>query len=289
MRYDFVVDYKENSIFRKSFNELTKKTYGFQFEDWYQNGYWSDTYIPYSLADGEKIIANVSVNKMDFVMDEHRKNFIQLGTVMTDKDYRGQGLSRYLIDKIIAEWADKVDGIYLFANDNVLEFYPKFGFVESKEYHYKYKIKEVECSTKYIKVNMNEEDNTNKFIQANLSNVPNARLWVDNLGLIMFYTTSFMSESVYFLPEENCYVIADLNEENIFIHQIISNEKVNIYNIMHSFGSNIKEVVLGFTPLDSNGFVVEECKEEDTTLFVLGSHLKIIEKERLMFPTLSHA
>jgi GNAT superfamily N-acetyltransferase len=289
MKYDFVKDYKDNSILRKSFNELTKKTYGFQFEEWYQNGYWYDTYIPYSIADGEKIVANVSVNIMDFVIDGHRIHFIQLGTVMTDKDYRGQGLSRYLIEKIIAEWADKVDGMYLFANDSVLEFYPKFGFRESKEYQYKYKIGEFENSKKYIKVSMKEEESRNEFIKTTLNNIPNARLAVDNLGLIMFYTTSFMSESVYFLPEVNSYVIADMNEDNIFIHQIISKEKVDIYNIMHSFGSKIKEVVLGFTPLDSDGFVVEERKEEDTTLFILGSFLKRIEKEQLMFPTLSHA
>lgn len=289
MKYNIAVDYKDNSVLRKSFNELTKKTYGFQFEEWYQNGYWSDTYRPYSIVDGEKIVANVSVNIMDFVLDGHRKHFIQLGTVMTDKDYRGQGLSRYLIEKIISEWVDKVDGIYLFANDSVLEFYPKFGFVESKEYQYKYKIDGIDNTKKYTKVNMKEEESRNKFIKANLGNTPNARLAVDNLGLIMFYTTSFMSESVYFLPEENSYVIADINEDNIFIHQIISYEKMNIYNIINSFGSNIKEVVLGFTPLETDGFIVEERKEEDTTLFILGSDLKAIEKEQLMFPTLSHA
>lgn len=289
MKYDIVVDYKDNSVLRKSFNDLTKKTYGFQFEEWYQNGYWSDTYRPYSIVDGEKIVANVSVNIMDFVLDGHRKHFIQLGTVMTDKDYRGQGLSRYLIEKIISEWVDKVDGIYLFANDSVLEFYPKFGFVESKEYQYKYKINGIDNTKKYTKVNMKEEESRIKFIKANLGNTPNARLAVDNLGLIMFYTTSFMSESVYFLPEENSYVIADINEDNIFIHQIISDEKMNIYNILNSFGSIIKEVVLGFTPLETDGFIVEERKEEDTTLFILGSDFKAIEKEQLMFPTLSHA
>lgn len=289
MKYNMVVDYKDNSVLRKSFNDLTEKTYGFQFEEWYQNGYWTDTYIPYSIADGEKIVANVSVNKMDFVMDGHKKFFIQIGTVMTDKEYRGQGLSRYLIEKIIEDWADKADGMYLFANDSVLEFYPKFGFSKSKEYQYKYKIDGTKSSKKYNKVNMKEEESRNRFIKANLPDTSNSRLAVNNIGLIMFYTTSFLSESVYYLPEENSYVIADINEDNIFIHQIISYDKVNLYNIMNSFGSNMKEVVLGFTPLDKEGFVVEECKEEDTTLFILGSDLTVIEKEQLMFPTLSHA
>lgn len=289
MMYDLVIDYKENSVLRKSFNELTKKTFGFHFEDWYQNGYWSEKYIPYSFAEGEKIISNVSVNKMEFVINGESKNFIQVGTVMTDRDYRGQGLSRKLIEMIIAEWKDKVDGIYLFANDKVLEFYPKFGFRESKEYQYKYKAKDIEGKENYIKVNMKEEESRNKFIRANLDSIPNARLAVNNIGLITFYTTSFMCDSVYFLPEENCYVVADKKDDNVFIHQIISNRKVNINNVIHSFGSNTKQVDLGFTPLDTSEFIVSERHEEDTTLFILGNELEKIERELLMFPTLSHA
>lgn len=288
MEYKFVVNYKENSVLRQSFNELTKKTYGFHFEDWYQNGYWTEKYIPYSFAEGEKIISNVSVNKMGFVVNGENKNFIQLGTVMTDRDYRGQGLSRKLIEMIITEWKDKVDGIYLFANDNVLNFYPKFGFRESKEYQCKYKVKNIEGKEKYIKVNMKEEETRNKFIRANLDSIPNARLAVNNIGLITFYTTSFMCDSVYFLPEENCYVIADRKEDNVFIHQIISNEKVDISNVIQSFGNN-KQVVLGFTPLDTSEFIVSERNEEDSTLFIFGNELAMIERELLMFPTLSHA
>lgn len=34
-KYTFIKDYKNNALLRKSYNELTRKTYGFDFEQWY--------------------------------------------------------------------------------------------------------------------------------------------------------------------------------------------------------------------------------------------------------------
>lgn len=110
--------------------------YGFDFEEWYQNGYWKDRYIPYALLDGNNVITNVSVNIIDFFVMGEKKTCIQIGTVMTDKEYRNQGLNRFLMKKVLEEWRERCDVIYLFANDSVLNFYPKFGFVSVPEYQH---------------------------------------------------------------------------------------------------------------------------------------------------------
>ena len=65
---------------------------------------------------------------MDFKVFGEEKQYIQLGTVMTHPDYRKKGLSRVLTNKAIADYREKCDLIYLFANSSVLNFYPKFGF-----------------------------------------------------------------------------------------------------------------------------------------------------------------
>ena len=54
--------YRDKEELRKSFNELAKKTFGLNFEDWYQNGFWGDNYNPYSIVMDGRIVANVSVN-----------------------------------------------------------------------------------------------------------------------------------------------------------------------------------------------------------------------------------
>ena len=138
--YKLEKNYRNNDTLRKSFNELAQKTFGFDFEDWYQNGFWGDNYNPYSIVIDGKVVSNVSVNKTDMLMDGEVKHFLQLGTVMTDEQYRNKGLSRMLMEQIELDYAGKVDGIYLFANDSVLDFYPKLGFQKAKEYQYSRKV-----------------------------------------------------------------------------------------------------------------------------------------------------
>jgi predicted GNAT family N-acyltransferase len=288
LQYNYITNYKNNDILRKSFNELTEKTYSFNFVEWFQNGFWDENYIPYSLTDGEKIIANVSVNRMKFTLDGTEKRYIQIGTVMTDKAYGGQGLSRYLMERVIKEYIDKVDGIYLFANDQVLNFYPKFGFTKTKEYQYS-KIVNIKNSKQIEHVDMADMVNRNKFLKTAKSCVNNEKFAMHNFGLIAFMTIGPMINKIYYCPSEETYVIADIEEGNLLVHQIISLHKVNLDNVIHSFGSSIYKVYLGFTPYDSMGYEINEYREEDCTLFCLGNDFENMDKRKLMFPTLSHA
>lgn len=287
MKYTYITDYKDNDKLRKSFNELTQKTFEFNFEGWYNSGFWREKYIPHSLTIDDKVIANISVNIMDFDMDGKKKHYIQIGTVMTDKDYRGQGLARYLMEKVIDEYKDKTDGIYLFGNDSVLNFYPKFGFTQSKEYQYSKNICSVDNVNKAEHVDISDKENLRRFLEAVENSTSNDRFTMDNVGLIAFWTIG--SKLVYYLPEEDAYIIASVKDKNVFIHQIIADHKVSLEKAISSFGSGIKNVTLGFTPYECCGYDVKELHEEDTTLFILGKDLENIERQKLMFPTLSHA
>jgi predicted GNAT family N-acyltransferase len=287
MKYNYITDYKDDDKLRKSLNELAEKTFGITFENWYTNGFWGNKHIPHSLMHDNKIIANVSVNLMDFYMDGIEKHYIQIGTVMTYKDYRGQGLSRYLIQKILDQYIDKVDGIYLFGNDRVLNFYPKFGFVKSKEYQYSKNINSSDNVKRIELVDMTDKEKWEKFFYTVRSSVNNDRFTIDNPGLIAFWTR--WSKSVYYLAKEDAYVIADIEGENLFVKQIIATHKVELETVISSFGSDIKKVTLGFTPYDEKGYTVREFQEEDCTLFILGKDLENIEYKKLIFPVLSHA
>ena len=63
---EVIKNYRDNAQLRASFNELAKKTFWIDFEDWYQNGYWTDLYNPYSIIMDGRVVANVSVNRTDF-------------------------------------------------------------------------------------------------------------------------------------------------------------------------------------------------------------------------------
>ena len=129
---------KEDEKLRKSFNELALNTFDISFEAWYQNGFWTDRYIPYVLIEGDSVIANVSVNLIDIIDQGLNKRYVQLGTVMTKKEYHHQGLAKQLMNEVLKDWQDQCDGIYLFANENALKFYPKFSFIKAREYQYRF-------------------------------------------------------------------------------------------------------------------------------------------------------
>lgn len=287
--YLFQKGYRDNEKLRESFNMLANKIYGLDFEDWYQNGYWKDNYIPYSIVDGEKVVANASVNNMEFICDGKRKHYIQLGTVMTDEMYRNQGLSRFLIEEIFKNYKNKVDGIYLFANDSVLDFYPRFGFRKSKEYLYSKTVQNI-GKMRAVKMQMRNSTEWKVLENAIKNSTCNSSFYMENnLSLTMFHITKFMQESVYYIEEQETYVIAEIEQENLIIHNLFSKNLVNMDTMIDAFGNDIRAVTLGFTPLNCEEYIKIEVKKEDTTLFIMGTDFDNFTKKGKMFPTLSHA
>ena len=305
MKYEFTKNVRTNDKLRKSFNELTQNTFCFDFEDWYQAGHWQDLYIPHALLDGEKVVSNVSVNLIKFDVKGEQKYYIQLGTVMTDEAYRGQGLNREIMEKIMTEYQDKVDGIYLFGNDDVLEYYPKFGFVPAKEYEYymscencagvvPYEIvkvnmeKDAECEKLYEVIRKYAKDANEKSCDQK-TNENDGLYMSHNLGLYQFWFSAGFGDNVYSVPENDCYVVAEVDGEILRIHQIFGREKVDILRFVKAFGDNVKEVVLAYTPYHTENLMVREHKEEDCTLFICGKDLERIERDKMIFPVMSHA
>lgn len=294
MKYTTAV--RDDSNLRKSFNELTQQTFGFDFEDWYQSGHWGDLYIPHVLVNGEKVVSNVSVNLMQFNVDGTIKNYIQIGTVMTDSEHRGQGLNREIMERILQEYAGKVDGIYLFGNDSVLNYYPKFGFTPAKEYEYYLPCNICENAPSYTleKVNLSEESQCSRLYHTITScasaNTENDALYMnENLSLYQFWFAADCGDSIYYLPEIDAYVIADLQEQTLYVNQVWSKQKIDLARLAASFGNDVAETVFGFTPAQKENLLIREHKEDDCTLFILGDDLKRIEKDKMMFPILSHA
>lgn len=287
--YEIKKNYKDNGQLRQSFNELAKKTFSLDFEDWYQNGYWKENYNPYSIVHENQIVANVSVNITDIIWDGVKKHFIQLGTVMTDEAYRNQGLIRRLMEEIDKDYGQKADGIYLFAGADVLKFYPKFGFKKAAEYQYSKQVdNQIEKTMKQIF--MNEKSAWDKLEKAiNKSIVYGSFDMVGNSELNMFYVTKFMQENVYYDEMLGVYVIAEIEEDSIFIHNVFTEREVDLDVVIEAFGKEIKKVTLGFVPCNRESYSVEEIKEEDTTLFVKGKGFKDFDEARVMFQTLAHA
>ncbi len=286
---DFCIEknYRNNEALRASFNRLAEKTFGLNFENWYRNGFWKDNYIPYSVVIDGEVVSNVSVNACNMNYKGQIVKLIQLGTVMTDDDHRGNGYARALMEEVLKDYDGKVDGIYLFANDSVLEFYPKFGFNEAKEYQF---TKEVtisgECTAQNVP--LRDKIDFDRTVEILDTKKQNAKIYmVDNPGLYMFYLSQFMTENLFYIEECNSYAIAEVEDDTLILHAIIGNGAVD--EVIRAFGSQVKKVILCFTPNDASGYEKSELHEEDTTFFVQGKFFEDSRDDEYMMQAITHA
>lgn len=285
---EIIKHYRDNAALRGSFNALAEKTFDLNFENWYRNGFWGDNYAPYSVLEDGKIVANVSVNRTDMVIGGERKRLYQLGTVMTAEEYRGRGYIRAIMEEIDKDIAD-ADGVYLFGNDNVVTFYPKFGFVPGKEH----------CCSKAVtqtgenrmeQIPMDGPEGWNRLRRAmETSTFRTGCRMVDNCELIFFYVSQFMQECVWHDAATDIWVIAEQEEGNLLIHNVFSGNPVSLDAVIGAFGSSVTSVTLGFAPVEPEGWACREYHEEDCNFFVRGEAFRNFADKKLRIPSLSHA
>ena len=279
--------YRADKQLRDSFNRLAEQTFGLNFEGWYQNGFWGDNYDPHSIVIDGEVVSNVSVNRTDLVFGGRRYHILQLGTVMTAPEYRGRGLNRAIMDYIEREYAD-ADGIYLFANDTVVDYYPRFGFRPGREMAYRKAIAASDtCRAEQVLMD-------GPAAWDRLAKAMEKRTFregcpmVDNPGLIFFYASQFMTDAVYHIPSLNAWVIAEQEGKTLAIHNVFADAAVTVEDVAAAF-AGVEEICLGFAPENAGGWESAELREEDTHFFVRGSFFDDFEDRGLRIPSLSPA
>ncbi|MBE6949838.1 MAG: GNAT family N-acetyltransferase [Ruminococcaceae bacterium] len=281
--------YRSDKGLRDSFNALAEQTFdGLNFEGWYQNGFWGDNYDPHSIVLDGKVAANVSVNRTDLMIGGKRYKILQLGTVMTAPEHRGRGYGREIMEYIDREYAD-VDGIYLFGNDSVVDYYPKFGFRPGREMEYRKAVSQT-GENKAVQVRMNGPAGWSRLAEAmGKSTFREGCRMVDNPGLIFFYVSQFMQEAVWHLPELDAWAVAELEDGTLTLHNVFADASVTVDDVVEAFGTEVKDVVLGFAPEHTDGWELRELREEDCHFFVKGAVFGEFEERQLRIPSLSHA
>ena len=279
--------YRDDETLRESFCRLSEKTFGLDFENWYKWGFWSDKYNPYSVIVEGQVASNVSVNRMDFTIDEQTRRYIQFGTVMTDDQHRGRGYAAMLLEKAIED-NPECAGYYLYANDQAVGFYEKMGFVKVPEYTYHLEDLQ-ESSIKLERLPMENAMDWKRMLEIRSRLKPMGRAVMDNEGLLMFYLTYFMSECVYYSEELGILVIASFEDGILTLFDVYSKNDLTPAKAAALLPFDIQKVEFGFIPNDVAGLVRKLKVQENTTFMVKGERILEDMIKLGMLPELSHA
>lgn len=287
---------------RAAFNAMAGEVFGLSFEEWRRQGYWTHRYIPYLLLDEDRAAANVSVNRMETVWDGKRKHCIQLGTVMTAPAYRGRGLARMLMEEVLRDWLDRCDALYLFANDTVLDFYPKFGFQRQAETQRRLLPALLPAAAPQPLRRLDMELPADRELLRSCYQRGNSHTrlpMLDNEGLLMFYCASFLRDHIFYLEDSQTAAILEREEDALICLDLYGGRNTPAEALPHLLGSLLqslpdhwtagaKELRLGFAPAgDALGEAIPFG--EDDALFVYAGKENPLSGWQGMFPLLSHA
>jgi predicted GNAT family N-acyltransferase len=287
-----VMDYKENETIRNSLFKLGKETFGIDYEAWFNLGYWNDRYICYSYVLDDEVISNVSVNKMDLIINGKTIHAIQLGTIMTNVHYLNQGLAKQLIQNVLKDYEAKVDFIYLFANDSVLNFYPRFGFKPLIETEFilsiePHLVKQLNPKEQLVLLDLDKVSDYNLVHRLTKNRVPVSSYCgvIHDEHLTRFYLSSIYKNQIHYLKDYDCIVIMEVNGETIHLIDVISEKVVDLNDIIQVIVPDwIKEINFHFKPQLNQEL---QTKPFDQHCFVIANSFNFNDIFR--FPSLSLA
>lgn len=290
--YQLLIQYQNEEKYRKELNRLTQLVFEYDFENFYQSGYWDETCVMYSIFDQDKLVSNLNVILFRVTIAAEQKTMIHLDTVMTDESHQGKGLSRFLMERVLADYGDKVDGFFLFANDSVLDFYPKFGFSAVTEYQAsgEFKILKNNGITKRkLDLDLQEDRQLMEGILRNT--VPCSTLQMDNFGFTFFYCLAIpdfgWKDAIYYLDGLEALVIAELEDQVLYIFKIFSKKELALEEVLKAFSDqDVRSFKLGFSPKGTD-FHFEAYRDQELTLFVSEALLSLFRENKCMIPMLS--
>ncbi|NKC67114.1 GNAT family N-acetyltransferase [Vagococcus fluvialis] len=288
-QYRLVKGIKEQEELRQSFNQLAEDTFEINFVEWYESGYWGKNYIPYSLVDGKKIIANASITKSKMMINNQSYETIQIGTVMTAENYRSKGLSKELITDIINDYKEKVDFIYLFANETVLDFYPKFGFKRIDELSIELKTESIEKKDGLEVVNFKEHQEKIEKMANNRNNSYLNSYLEDGYNLTMFYYGSVFKEGISYIKELDTYLCYEIENKECHLFDVLSDKEISMKEVLnYLFLEKNSRVYCHFDVKEESIVKIKETVPvDDDALFVLGVEEELFKSFKL--PLFNHA
>lgn len=246
-----------------------------------QAGYWSERYIPYSFIDNNEIVSNVSANIMSIVMEGQKYNAVQIGTVMTKQSCRGKGLATELMKRVIDNYMPKCNFLYLFPNEDELNFYQKLGFTLSHYRKYKCTLPKRIYSDKTPR-KLNIEDSVDRSIIERIvrSHKPQSDLFdfADNTHVRFWHYLYTVKEHIYYIEQLDALSVFFFKENTLNLIDVVSRNIIpleSVFSIINTNASDNAHIL--FTPSKHDINVLDISSGQGNPFFYMHGNVKLTE------------
>lgn len=254
-----------DKTYQHMLNNLLKEIF-FDFQFWYDLNLWDENYESYSIVEDGQMVSNICLYKTEILFNQKRYLALSIGAVATKEAYRGRGYSRILMEHILK----KYDGtpMYLFANDRVVDFYPKFGFKRIQEKLPVYRceidngVEPVKLSYDHPKVWDYVYKRVNYSQRLDCLNTASINMFHIHLG--------YLKDCIFQIPELDTMVIAKQNGTTLKLFGVFSLREISFSDLARLLPfRNVRKIEFGFMPYWSDLHFTMEAYETDP-LFVRG-------------------
>ena len=249
---EITINKRNNPVYEVMFDGLINEVFGFSFDTWLERKLWDEQYVSYSIIDDEKMLANLCIFDNDMIVSGEKFRAIQLGAVCTRESARGKGLSRQLMERVLSDYNDVP--AFLFANESVLEFYPRFGFRQTQVYRPTLKkvVNNRDALSESEQKKVVKLDVDSPIVNSEIKNRNEYSRILDCLNtqsIQMFHLLKDYPEDIYHLPETDVIVVAYQEESRLFIADVIASKPVTFESIICELPfNNIETIEFGFCP-----------------------------------------
>ncbi len=260
-------------------NDLLKPIF-LDFQFWYDLDLWDSNYESYSIIENGEIVSNICLFKSKLQYQGKVHNALSVGAVATKREYRSKGYSRMIMEHIIEKYPDTI--MYLSANENVVNFYPLFGFTRVFE---KLPVIITDINNSEQPVKLSFDDPKVWHYVKNRKNFSHKLdcLNTENINLFHIYW-GYLKDCLYEITEFGALIVAKQNGTTLKLKAIFTENIISFDEIKHYLPfRGITRVEFGFTPdCLATDFHFEEYEADP--LFVRGVKCDIGE---FKFPELS--
>ena len=265
-----------NNFHRKSLYPLFEQVFGIpahMLQDYYDRGFWNQSYCPYTIFKENHAIANVSVIPMSWKIDGEAVAAAGIQSVMTLPSERGKGYMKKLMNLVLEDLTYHYSFIFLQTETPVL--YEKYGFKKVEEHIF---VTEAFQNLSMVSSSLKKLDILNKrdveIIQSCfVSQHPNSLIFTPlnyEHSLYLNLYNPFFSEKLFYSESLESLLVYEVKDQVLKLYDVVSKSSVGLADICSAIPDVFKSVEIHFTPDQLIQTKDLQTKKKEGTLMVKG-------------------